>query len=763
MSEGIEYFEDKFAQIDINKSPIRKKKAYPLHLYPHSFRQDGEAGLRKSPSGQNPLHVTSNGPSTPIRLSSVTTKSHSTIKKPVEKRLLSYPMSEKSCLKKDYQFSFMRDTSSSLQKKHNPFNVSSAKPTLPLVSTTKKRLEYSRQLSHSIRSRRLASSTLPKSTPSDITNLPYISPEKNYSPSKSYRNKSPITHTSNKPINTTTKPINTSKYSSSNQPLGFQSAKPTLTFQSPTKYRNLSQPLPDTYPNMHTKTGNVFSRLYPNPKQSLENRMVQLKRNHQKILQQSERYEKNDKSDMNTIENEANHQRQQPVHDKISSISELYKILTKDPNLFIPPSDLISVPPLQQISTSSLNIYERGEIIRKKEIYFIPTIPTRSVNIKNYNNNFGFDDNAGNYIIVPNDHINYRYEVVDTLGNGSFGNVIRCKDHKYPNNYVAVKIIKNDLNWSLQSVNEIKMLKLLNEKEQNPAILKYHDHFNFRSHMCIVTELLSLNLYSLLELIEFKGFSLPIIQNIGSQIIEGLRYIHKLNIIHCDIKPENIMVKLNSPTSGFQIKIIDFGSSCFKNEISFTYIQSRFYRAPEVILGSSYNENIDIWSLGCVLVELFMGVPIFPGKNEIEQIGYIIQLYGTPKSSTILKMRANLLKMAQKKTLDVEESFPINEKVIKKTLLYKLFDINGKINMTLLNYYNGSKATKNSSSHIPSKKTFKINSKIPEVHLGLNRLDGVDGRLNALFLDLLRGVFAWDPQERVSVDQMAEHEFFRNV
>lgn len=754
MSESIDYFEDKFSRIDINKSPIRKKKAYPQHLYPQGIRQDGEAA-RRPPSEQSPLRYTPNGPSTPVRLTSVTTKSHSAINKPVEKRLLSYPMSEKASLKQDYQFSFMRETSSSLQKKHNPFNVPSTKPTLPTISSTKKRLDYSRQLSHSIRSTRLASSTLPKSTPSDITNLPYISPEKNYSPSKSYRHNSSTTHAKQDSINTVAKPINSSS-SSSNQALAFESAKTALQFHSPTKFRNISQPLPVTHSSVHSNTENVFNRLYPLPKTSLENRMIQLKRSHQKIIQQSERYEKNDK-DANTLESRSKHQKQLPV-DKISTVSELFELLSKDPNFPISEVDSACRLPLQQIPTSSLNVYERGEIIRKKEVYYIPRISSRTPNIKNYKSNFGFDDKSGNYIIIPNDHINYRYEVLDILGNGSFGNVIKCKDHKFASKLVAVKIIKNDLNWSLQSVNEIKMLKLLNETE-NPAILNYHDHFNFRSHMCIVTELLSLNLYSLLELINFKGLSLPLVLNIGSQIIGGLRYIHKLNIIHCDIKPENIMVKLKD-NANFQIKIIDFGSSCFRNEISFTYIQSRFYRAPEVILGANFTEKIDIWSLGCVLVELFTGLPIFPGKNEIEQMGYIIELYGIPKSATILKMRRNLLKTAQKKCLDVEDSSPINEKVIKKTLLYKLFDINGKINMTLLNYYHSNKATQN-STHNNTKKTFKINSKIPEVYLGLNKLDG-NSKINSLFLDLLRVVFAWDPQERASVDQMADHEFFRN-
>lgn len=89
----------------------------------------------------------------------------------------------------------------------------------------------------------------------------------------------------------------------------------------------------------------------------------------------------------------------------------------------------------------------------------------------------------------------------------------------------------------------------------------------------------------------------------------------KLQIIHCDLKPENILLKTESKSG---IKIIDFGSSCFDNERVYTYIQSRFYRSPEIILGISYHTEIDMWSFGCIICELFTGIPIFPGESEAE-------------------------------------------------------------------------------------------------------------------------------------------------
>jgi dual specificity tyrosine-phosphorylation-regulated kinase 2/3/4 len=97
--------------------------------------------------------------------------------------------------------------------------------------------------------------------------------------------------------------------------------------------------------------------------------------------------------------------------------------------------------------------------------------------------------------------------------------------------------------------------------------------------------------------------------------LQALKYLRDENVIHCDLKPENILLK-SPDKSG--IKVIDFGSSCFSNERIYTYIQSRFYRAPEIILGIPYTTAIDMWSFGCILAELYTGFPLFPGESEME-------------------------------------------------------------------------------------------------------------------------------------------------
>lgn len=184
------------------------------------------------------------------------------------------------------------------------------------------------------------------------------------------------------------------------------------------------------------------------------------------------------------------------------------------------------------------------------------------------------------------------------------------------------------------------------------------DSFYFRDHLCIVFECLSLNLYEILQQNSYQGFSmglvkrlvayfslekelvadltnlLDILHRFAYQILTALKLLCEHNVIHCDLKPENILLR-QPDRSG--IRVIDYGSSCFVNQKVYTYIQSRFYRAPEVILGMDYGLAIDMWSTGCILAELYTGRPLFPGENEPDQLACIMQLIGVPTKDYLEK------------------------------------------------------------------------------------------------------------------------------
>lgn len=143
-----------------------------------------------------------------------------------------------------------------------------------------------------------------------------------------------------------------------------------------------------------------------------------------------------------------------------------------------------------------------------------------------------------------------------------------------------------------------------------------------------------MNLYHFLKLNKFQGFSLSLIRRFAIQILQALGVLQRNNIIHCDLKPENILLKQSNRSA---VKVIDFGSSCFGDRKIYTYIQSRYYRAPEIILGVNYSGSIDMWSFGCILVELFTGQPLFPGENETQQLLCIMEYLGAPPPDLLLK------------------------------------------------------------------------------------------------------------------------------
>lgn len=103
--------------------------------------------------------------------------------------------------------------------------------------------------------------------------------------------------------------------------------------------------------------------------------------------------------------------------------------------------------------------------------------------------------------------------------------------------------------------------------------------------------------------------------------------LRSASIIHCDLKPENIL--LVAPTDT-ECRVIDFGSACFEGRTVYSYIQSRFYRSPEIILGYPYTSMVDMWSLGCIAAELYLGLPLFPGASHYDMLARIGGYIGMP-------------------------------------------------------------------------------------------------------------------------------------
>lgn len=281
-----------------------------------------------------------------------------------------------------------------------------------------------------------------------------------------------------------------------------------------------------------------------------------------------------------------------------------------------------------KLYSTKLSAYEHQEIHSYPQVFFVGQHAKKRQGIPGGAQNCGYDDEAGTFLMVTHDHIGYRYEVLKVLGKGSFGQVLKVYDHKIQQ-HIALKIVRNEKRFHKQAAEEIRILEHLKKHDKDNAhnIVHMIDHFTFRNHVCLTFELLSMNLYELIKKNKFQGFSLALVRKFAHSILQCLDMLHRNRIIHCDLKPENILLK-QPGRSG--IKVIDFGSSCYEHQRVYTYIQSRFYRAPEVILGAKYGMSIDMWSFGCILAELLTGYPLFPGEDEADQLACMMEILGMP-------------------------------------------------------------------------------------------------------------------------------------
>uniref|UniRef100_UPI00398F22DE dual specificity tyrosine-phosphorylation-regulated kinase 1A isoform X1 n=2 Tax=Pristiophorus japonicus TaxID=55135 RepID=UPI00398F22DE len=359
--------------------------------------------------------------------------------------------------------------------------------------------------------------------------------------------------------------------------------------------------------------------------------------------------------------------------------------------------------------------------------------------------NDGYDDDNYDYIVKNGEKWMDRYEIDSLIGKGSFGQVVKAYD-RVEQEWVAIKIIKNKKAFLNQAQIEVRLLELMNkhDTEMKYYIVHLKRHFMFRNHLCLVFEMLSYNLYDLLRNTNFRGVSLNLTRKFAQQMCTALLFLAtpELSIIHCDLKPENILL-CNPKRSA--IKIVDFGSSCQLGQRIYQYIQSRFYRSPEVLLGMPYDLAIDMWSLGCILVEMHTGEPLFSGANEVDQMNKIVEVLGVPPS--------HILDQAPK-ARKFFEKLPDASWTVKKTKDGKRVNIKSNI-----------KKIGNTEYKPPgSRKLHNI--------LGVEtggpggRRAGESGHAVADYLkfkDLILRMLDYDPKTRIAPYYALQHSFFKKT
>ncbi|XP_012235047.1 serine/threonine-protein kinase PRP4 homolog isoform X2 [Linepithema humile] len=248
-----------------------------------------------------------------------------------------------------------------------------------------------------------------------------------------------------------------------------------------------------------------------------------------------------------------------------------------------------------------------------------------------------WDDAEGYYRVRVGETLDARYVVYGYTGQGVFSNVVRARDSARGNLDVAVKIIRNNEIMHRTGLKELEILRKLNDADPEDRFhcLRLFRHFFHKNHLCMVFEPLAMNLREVLKKYgKDVGLHVKAVRSYTQQLFLALKLLKRANILHADIKPDNILVS----ESKLVLKLCDFGSASHAHENEITpYLVSRFYRAPEIILGIPYDFGIDMWSVGCTIYELYTGKIMFSGKTNNQMLKYFMDLKGKMPNKLIRK------------------------------------------------------------------------------------------------------------------------------
>jgi len=335
------------------------------------------------------------------------------------------------------------------------------------------------------------------------------------------------------------------------------------------------------------------------------------------------------------------------------------------------------------------------------------------------------DDEDGHLIYVPGDVLQARYKIKSTLGEGTFGKVVEVRDSRSDGTRIALKIIKNVEKYREAAKLEINVLRKIKEKDSEGKYLcvQMLDWFDYHGHMCIAFNMLGLSVFDFLKENNYVPYPMEQARHIIYQLCVALKFLHNNALTHTDLKPENILFV----NSGYDviynprkkrderivrdtsIQVIDFGSATFDWEHHSTIVSTRHYRALEVILELGWSQPCDVWSVGCILFELFTGNTLFQTHDNIEHLAMMERILGE-----------------------------LPYKMIKKTRKSKYF-------------YRGRLDWDERSS---AGRYVRENCK------PLRRYFSSDDDKGKATLDILEKLLEYDPDKRISIQEALSHKFF---
>ncbi|KAG8635852.1 serine/threonine-protein kinase AFC3 isoform X2 [Manihot esculenta] len=338
------------------------------------------------------------------------------------------------------------------------------------------------------------------------------------------------------------------------------------------------------------------------------------------------------------------------------------------------------------------------------------------------------DDREGHYVFNLGENLTPRC---------TFGRVLECWDRQ-TREYVAIKVVRSIRKYRDAAMIEVDILQHLakNDKARGSRCVQIRNWFDYRNHICIVFEKLGPSLFDFLKRNKYCPFPVDLAREFGRQLLESVAYMHDLRLIHTDLKPENVLLvsseyirvpgcKRNSsdethfrclPKSS-AIKLIDFGSTAFDNQNHSSIVSTRHYRAPEVILGVGWTYPCDLWSVGCVLVELCLGEALFQTHENLEHLAMMERVLGPLPEHMIQKANRGA------------------EKYFRRGLR--------------LNWPEGA----------ISRESIRAVRKLDRLKDMLaQRVENCRSSL----VDLLHGLLKYEPSERLTAQQALNHPFFQN-
>jgi len=366
-------------------------------------------------------------------------------------------------------------------------------------------------------------------------------------------------------------------------------------------------------------------------------------------------------------------------------------------------------------------------------------------------------DEEGSVHVKKGDLIrNERYSVIRKAGKGTFGTVLEVYDKKHKEN-IALKVIRSVKRYLDSAYIEVNILEKIrkSDRQQESKIVRLLGAFTTRikgqKHVCIAFEKLGISVYDFIKRNKYRGFMLNHVSRIGYDLVHSVAYCHSVNLTHTDLKPENILFVNDSyETSSdnkrgdkyrmpkqLDVRLIDFGSATFEEDYHSQIINTRQYRAPEVILQLGWNEKSDIWSIGCILAELHTGELLFATHENGDHLAQMEKILRKPLPVWMIKhvvkhaRRSTSRRRSRSRRKRRKNASPSEEP------LHVLFN---RDTMKLRIYED-----RRSKERLDYVKT--LEELIPDDDLR----------------DCIRKCLVYDPEERISAEALRKHPFFRDA